>query len=446
MISTRTLVLTITSITLFIACGKQDTTLEKSVNGSINQVYQISYSQKVKFGLKESLSAIDYALIDFNRLYISKDIQTPYYFLRLGFIGKSMAYDFLLLRTDSVGNIIKGKIVHINDEAKSQDRKTKDELHSFSGEVITCSLNRRDSMTRTVNETNTTTTGSTDLYASPRLPDVVVTCYLPNDYISTLWYWYGGMLDTYSQTNTGTYTYGPNNPDTYNQGGGAGGIHPDQTIDIEVEGTSNPAINLQSYLKCFSNIPNKGASYKISIFTDIPVNGSPYKLFNFSTGSCGHTFLQLTKSGSGQTMQQSIGFYPQSGWKSIEASAPVASKLVDNAGHEYNGSLTISLDSAHFQTAINKMLYLGKLKYDIDNFNCTDYALEVFNVAAPIYLDIPQYHIPGGMLGELSNTPQGLYNKLFSLYEESGPGGYPGGTMQISSKAIYVGSSHGACN
>ncbi len=116
---------------------------------------------------------------------------------------------------------------------------------------------------------------------------------------------------------------------------------------------------------------------------------------------------------------------------------------MDNAGHEFNASLTVNIDAAHFQNALSEIQYQSKSRYDIDNFNCTDFALSVFNLAAYEPLEIPQYHIPGGMMGELSNTPQGLYIELSDL---SKTGGYDGGEILIPGIAGYVGASHGPCN
>jgi hypothetical protein len=95
------------------------------------------------------------------------------------------------------------------------------------------------------------------------------------------------------------------------------------------------------------------------------------------------------------------------------------------------------------QNALNKMQTESTMKYDMDDFNCTDYALSVFNAAAPTYLSIPRMHIPNGTFGTTSNTPQGLYIELSNL---SKAGGYPGGQISIPNTAPKAGASHGACN
>jgi len=54
------------------------------------------------------------------------------------------------------------------------------------------------------------------------------------------------------------------------------------------------------------------------------------------------------------------------------------------------------------------------VQYDIDDYNCTDWALDVFNstVKPSENLDIPRYDIPGGHAYRGSGTPQGVYLKL----------------------------------
>ena len=61
------------------------------------------------------------------------------------------------------------------------------------------------------------------------------------------------------------------------------------------------------------------------------------------------------------------------------------------------------------------MEYLARFaKYDIDQYNCTDWALEVFNhVRSPLnQLVIPKFDVPYSDIPDGSSTPQGLYLKL----------------------------------
>jgi len=429
------------------SCSKQET-LKQSINAADSTPLQINFLAKIKSSLKDSLSVNDFMATDFSKLYKSKDVRSKNYFLRLCFKGKKISDGFILLKTDSLGNVLKGKIVEVKTIgtlksaegitliASSLDRK---EQKVFKNEDIGHSFTSHKQNNRVTSaDESSLKEEEEEPVGEQTLPEVVVIGYI-YDYC---YYWY--CFDDLLGMNMGggtTYSYGSS--ETYEGDGGGDIIYPDDVIDITYEDGNKRPIDVTKYINCFSLVSNNGATFKISIYSDIPVNSDSYQLFDYSTGACGHTFLQLTKSNGGTVIQQNIGFYPQSGWKSIEANGPVNSKLVDNAGHEFNASLTVSVDATHFQNALNEIQYYGKLKYDIDNFNCTDFALNVFNSAASLYLEIPQYHIPGGMIGEFSNTPQGLYNELSSL---SKSGGYPDGQITIPGVAGYTGSSHGACN
>ncbi|MEP6466868.1 MAG: hypothetical protein ABJB05_11220 [Parafilimonas sp.] len=416
---------------------------------------QISYLSKIKNSLQDSLAANDFSALDFSRVYKSADVQSKNNFLRLYFLQKK-SDDFILLKTDSIGNILKARIVHVNQHGdqkanhnitltvSSLDRKNTVDLKN--------TVSRIDSVVSQHNNNKSTSSNISSLMAQEQepvgeqtLPEVVVTGHIYNEPDPIIWYCYDDVLQNSGGGSGGgdIYTYGTSQPKGGGGGGGSENVYPDETINIYYENADQPTIDILKYINCFSLISDNGATFKITICSDIPVNSDPNQLFDFSTGACGHTFLQLTKSDGHTIIQQNIGFYPESGWKSIEANSPVTSKLVDNAGHEFNASLSVNVDAAHFQTALNEIQYYGKLKYDIDNFNCTDFALNVFNASAPLYLDIPQYHIPGGMYGELSNTPQGLYNELKTL---SKSGGYDDGEITIPGVAGYAGISHGACN
>jgi hypothetical protein len=85
----------------------------------------------------------------------------------------------------------------------------------------------------------------------------------------------------------------------------------------------------------------------------------------------------LRKSGGGDIIQQNIGFYPNTSWKAL-AGTSVESKVVDNEGHEYNASLTMSVNATQFQAAIDKMQAIAGNEYNIEKWNCTDFALSNF--------------------------------------------------------------------
>ena len=278
------------------------------------------------------------------------------------------------------------------------------------------------------------------------LPEVVVTSYSYDGGYTGDWYCYGDFYDDDYSSGGGGYTYG------YSGGGGGGTStsatsHNDNTMVIEVEPDNADPIKVEDYIKCFSTVADANATYQITLLSDIPVNGDPSQIFNWSTNSPGHSFIQLVKSSGSQTVQQNIGFYPETGWKSL-ANLSVDSKIVDNAGHEFNASLSLNVNGSQFQAALNEIETLSTNDYNISTWNCTDFALSVFNAANSSPLTIPQFAIPTSEYPmpttvTFSNTPQGLYDEIQSL-QSSHSTMY--GATEIPGVCGYVGESHGSCN
>ena len=162
-------------------------------------------------------------------------------------------------------------------------------------------------------------------------------------------------------------------------------------------------------------------------------------MFNWSTGSPGHSFIQLSKSSGGINVQQNFGFYPKVGWKTL-GPYPTDSKVVDNGGHEYNASLTQSINGNQFQAKVSRMEAIQDVDYDITEWNCTNFALDIFNTASASPLPIQEY-IPDS--GEPMETPQGLYTEIQNL-QISGNTTY--GTPSVPKSEQHAGASHGNCN
>ena len=425
-------------IVLFLfSCQKEMNVSTSNYSNNSNQFFE-----NAKEKLRDSLSASDYASIDINQLFKSKDAQSDGYFVRVAFQNKNIAIDFILLKTDSLGNVRQGKIIHVK---KTNDKSTTKSL-SFQGQFIISTLNRKNEITKEVingrwkNQSGTTSLLEEEPAGEQTLPDCVVTYYTPTGGVSTDWYWYGGFYDDYGGVSSGsTYTYG------YAGGGGSSNsdgasTNNDNTLNIEVEPNDEGPIKVEDYTKCFSNVPDANATYQITLYADIPVNGDPSELFNTSTGQVGHSFIQLSKSSGGTSVQQNIGFYPETGWKSL-SDYSVASKVVDNAGHEFNSSLTMSVSSTEFSQAITQIQTLADRDYNISTWNCTDFALSVFNAAnTGEPLTIPQYMIPG--TNTYANTPQGLYATMEGM-KNIGNDSY--GQINVPGICRYVGDSHGSC-
>lgn len=449
-------ILIITSL-IFLGCKKEMQHFSKD-----------SFLQNLKTSLKDSLSIADYASLDFSKALLNRVDSVQLYFVRIPFQGSKLISDFVIVKTNGKGKVQEGKIIHLEgSRVEVGEGKVKVKRREFDGQVSISSLNRtrvlnseiRDGYIMALHPKLNSREQSATVYPAPDLPEVVIVAYVNRDTGLDFSTWVllnsfiycssfaedpsgGGGGDSggyYGSTGEG-YSYGGGGSGSGGSTGGSG-VNEDNTIAMDLETfVDHPAIDVSKYLKCFDNIPDDGATCSIEIFTDIPVDSDPTKLFNWNTQAPGHVFLELKKSNGTQSVQQSIGFYPQANWKNILSADPVTSKMVNDGGHEFNASLKMTVTPFSLRSAITRIKELSTMKYDMDEFNCTDFALEVFNyVRTP--LEIPQYVIPGGVYA--TNTPQGLYNKLTDMWLTNDP---EKKNITINILKGYVGSSSGPCN
>ena len=431
-----------------------------SCKKEISQAGSDRFLQKIKISLKDSMNESDYAALDFSKAILNKVDSVNLYLLRIPVTGKSVDSDFVIVKTGKDGKMEAGKIIHLQGKANGFG-EGKIQRRAFDGNISISSLDRKGNLNSTIENGYITAFHSNinsraQLMEANVMPEVVVVAYVHYDtgidfstwfYLQSLLYdnggGGGGSNGGYYGSDGGGYNYGGGG----SYGGSTGdtgsgyGANVDQTMLVDVDTyVNNPAIDINQYLKCFDNIPDDGATCSITICSDIPVDTDPSKLFNWNTESPGHCFLELKKSNGAQSVQQSIGFYPIANWKNILSADPVDSKMVDDGHHEFNASLKMDVTPFNFRSAIGKMKELSTMKYDMDEFNCTDFALEVFNyIRNP--LEIPQYVIPGGLYG--TKTPQGLYNKLNEMWRNNDP---ETKNITIDILKAYVGGSSRPCN
>lgn len=176
-----------------------------------------------------------------------------------------------------------------------------------------------------------------------------------------------------------------------------------------------PGIDIVKVLKCFETIPDLGAKCSVELFTDLPIDRKPEIFFDWTDGFPGHSFLQLKKSAGSKAMTLNLGFYPVAAWKMIFTSEGIPGKFVDDSKHEYNASAKMTITAAELATLISAIKLESKIiKYDIADYNCTDFAVKMFNVLRPSDpLKVPRYQIPNEASPNGSVTPQGLYNACF---------------------------------
>jgi hypothetical protein len=443
-----------------------------SCNKVLNKNNKPAFLDNVKASLKDSLSKNDYDALDFSKSLLSNVDTAKLHLLRIPFKGKSIKEDFLVLRLDERAKIISGRIIKISESADNNLNAGQ----TFNGNITISWLNRNlvvqseiENGYITYFHKSSNQRGLVVPYEGHVLPEVVVVSYIVHE--STISYsaWMNLLsLFSYSYSNQG----GGNNSGFYSSmdfsysGGGYGGgsgsgsgggdrkdaseLLPDEGFEQEIilvdfePVEKRDAIDVTKYLKCFSNIPDSGSTCSIEILTDIPVDNDPDKFFNWNTGSPGHTFLQIKKSNGSQSVSQNIGFYPEQGWKTLLTTAPVKGKFVDNGWHEFNASLKRDISADQLKSVVTEIESLAKsVQYDIDDYNCTDFALQVFNsVPYSTPLEIPKYNIPGGMAPNGTNTPQGLYQKLKNMRQA----GQEYNNITIPGVKGFVSDSNGPCN
>lgn len=93
----------------------------------------------------------------------------------------------------------------------------------------------------------------------------------------------------------------------------------------------------------------------------------------------------------------------------------MGSKINDNGSHDYDAKITMEIDESSFDAAMIQALYLaGHNSYDINDYNCTNYAIEVFNTVRDSSSEIS---IPDWTWGpkNFGQTPNGLYKEMAEM-------------------------------
>jgi len=426
------------------SCKKQD---QQNNISSPNQ--SDGYEANVKAYLKTNLYDTDYVKVDFDNSVLSKEGKD--WFLRIAFLNRKLSRDFILLQTDSIGNCSQGKFIHI--------RRDSTNMKTFNGKISIASFQHIPTVKKVTENSMATVDcviAEESLEAddcddvvpgndcSGCLPEVIVVGYTNSgggggggisysDYLSL-----SNLISATGSSNTGSSSgvYSPIAPP-----GAPQPLKPSPNIVINYEtDAAKPGIDVNAFMKCFSTIPDAGSTCSITVYTDLPVNDNPSYIFNILSGATGHCFMQLTKTNGTQSVTQIIG---KTTSKAIAVLGfPVAGKIVDNAAHKYNASITMNITPAQLQTEINAVVATGNTpQYDMWENNCVNYAVGMMNLLRPTNpLDVGLSLDPSS--DEEYLTPQGLYIALDKLKAAKGPDA-PNITMDVINKA---GTSHGACN
>jgi hypothetical protein len=436
------------TLVLIVSCKKEINNTKNDFSG---------YLENVKAALKDSLSANDYASLDFNRTVLTKVDSVRLYLLRIPLKVKDVKNDFVIVKTKVDGKVERGKIVHMEGADTAFGNIG---IKSFYGSITISSLSGNIRMQSAINngyilafhpQMNLRTTLEAPVYpvypGAIVLPEVIVYSYINTSSgisVSDWWllqslfydYSFGGGTSGYYSSLDGTSGggggggYGGSGDGSLDYGVPVGG---DDIAEIEAEYIYNlPGLDLNKVFKCFDNVPSTGAIYSIRLCSDIPSNSNPNASANFSAASGGHTFLTITKTNGGTSVTQSFGFYPSSSPSWIDPFAPVTSSIKDNGAQEINASLEMDLTETQFNAVKQNAISWSTRNYELAEYNCSNYAVDIFNSVRTNPLIIPGYQIvlPGNtnpwapnnpITVTINKSPQMLFSKLQEMKNNNDP-------------------------
>jgi hypothetical protein len=153
--------------------------------------------------------------------------------------------------------------------------------------------------------------------------------------------------------------------------------------------------------------------YSITIAADVPDDARPHKVY--VKQEPGHVFVILEQKDTitGKSVAQVWGFYPVRPVSSI-LFKNVRCELNDNGKRKYDASITRQLSPHEFELITAKAIELAQKKYNINKYNCYDYAVELFN-AIPGIEKLPVTHVKFPFIFGRGGSPCGLYRDLKRL-------------------------------
>lgn len=269
---------------------------------------------------------------------------------------------------------------------------------------------------------NNCATDITFTYTGHECPSVCTTC---------------GSGSGGSGSGSGSGDSGGNPP--YGGGGTVDPLDPFPSYNIYV---GDEGIDLTARLNCFNTVVNNSQTvYTISLSADLPNSNNPNALLS-SENRVGHAYITLQKANNGNVVRQSFGFYPKSGFAAILKAGSVASQINDEGSSNRYAEATLVKDvtAAQFQTIITTANNSANFQYDLDTYNCTDYAVQVFN-SGMAFADkinvqdwIVERNTPTGAPLPINygTTPPGLY-KAIKAKKDAGVAGATTNPIKVQS-------------
>jgi hypothetical protein len=145
-----------------------------------------------------------------------------------------------------------------------------------------------------------------------------------------------------------------------------------------------PIIDMSTYLECFDT----SQPAIITIYVDQPIADNPATYSG--AGVIGHTFVSIEQGGN----ISSFGFYPNSGNIYPIVNEQANSVMGNDESHTFDVSISIEVDGTTLQDIIDSSVNFNNT-YDLNDYNCSDFGIEIANLAG-INLTEADGSWPGG--------------------------------------------------
>lgn len=186
--------------------------------------------------------------------------------------------------------------------------------------------------------------------------------------------------------------------------------------ELSAYAKNNAGRILAQRFKCFAQQHDHN-QYFITLCGDVPDNLRPHKVY-FKKES-GHVFLILSMKDTvchTESVSTVFGFYPQRPASSI-IFKNVRCEILDNSERSYDVQIKKKLSSSEFELILENAISFAQKKYNLNQYNCYNYALDVFN-SLPGIEKLPVNKVRFPFIAGKGGSPCCLYRDLAKLKQE----------------------------
>ena len=168
--------------------------------------------------------------------------------------------------------------------------------------------------------------------------------------------------------------------------------------------------------KCFEG-RHEHNQFSITLCGDVPDNERPMK--PWSKKEPGHVFIVLTMHDTVcqyDAVSFVFGFYPRRPASSV-IFKNVRCEIADNSKRRYDVRIEKTLSAPEFELVLENSIAFAQKKYNLNHYNCYNYALDVFN-SLPGIEKLPVNKIRFPFIAGKGGSPCCLYRDLKKLQLE----------------------------